>query len=278
MKPSLVVYGNCQADWVERAMRVVPEIADRFDTYYVYSFDHPVSGLAKPDPEILGRCAVLLEQRGAWDRFPWGHLVPDSAQVVTFPVLTMDALWPLTTFSDPRSVPVLPDYPYGVFPYGDRLISDWRASGVSREETLQRYLTWSVRDSEDLPRVMEMNQVRLEMADEHCDVKMADAVLTGLAHESLFYTCNHPKPAVLSMLVDRMLEQSRLVNGALTVASRAVRALFDDQRPNSMIEIPIHPDVAGAFGLSWYRDDLKYCCYTLTDLSYEDYWRAYTWY
>jgi hypothetical protein len=278
MKPSLVVYGNCQADWVERALCVVPEIADRFELSYVYSFDHPVSGLAKPDPELLGRCAVLLEQRGAWDRFPWRDAVPSSAQIVTFPVLTMDALWPLTTFSDPRNVPVLPDYPYGVFPYGDRLISDWRASGVSREETLQRYLAWSVRESEDLPRVMEMNGVRLEMADEQCDVKMADAVLSSLANEPLFYTCNHPRPAVLAMLVDRILKESRLVTGAVATASQSARALFEELRPNSMIQIPIHPDVAGALGLSWYRDDLKYCCYTLVNASYEAYWRAYAWY
>lgn len=273
-----MVYGNCQAEWVGLGLQTIPAVTDRFDIHYIYSFDHPVSGLAKPDPSILARCAVLLEQRGAWDRFRWRDEVPASAQVVTFPALTMDALWPLTTFSDPRNVPVLPDYPYGVFPYGDRLISDWLASGVSREDTLRRYLSWSVRESEDLPRVMEMGQVRLEIADQQSDVKMADAVLTHLPDEPLFFTCNHPRPVLLSMLVDRILDHSGLVSGAFAAAARSVRALFDERRPNANIQVPIHPDVAETIGLSWYRNDLKYCCYERVDLSYEDYWRAYTWY
>lgn len=277
MKPSLVVYGNCQAEWVALGLQTIPTVADRFDIHYVYSFDHPVSGLANPDLSLLGRCAVLLEQRGAWDRFRWRTAVPASAQVVTFPALTMDALWPLTTFSDPRNVPVLPDYPFGLFPYGDRLISDWVMNGVSRDETLRRYLAWSLAESEDLARVMEMGQVRLEMADEQCDVKMADAVLDRLAHEPLFFTCNHPRPALLAMLAGRVLDHSGLTSGSVTAAAQSIRALFEDRQPNANIQVPIHPDVAGAFGLAWYRTDLRYCCYTLVNASYEDYWRAYTW-
>jgi len=277
MKPSLVIYGNCQAEWVEIGLRTIPAVADRFDIHYIYSFDHPVSGLAVPDPTVLARCAVLLEQRGAWDRFRWPDAIPASTQIVTFPALTMEALWPLTTFSDPRNVPVLPDYPYGLFPYGDRLISGWLANGVPRDETLQRYLCWSLGANEDLPRAMEMGQVRLEMADEQCDVKMADAVLERLPREPLFFTCNHPRPALLSMLVERILDASGLADGDAIPAARSARALFDERRPNANIQVPVHPDVAATFGLSWYRSDLKYCCYTLVDASYEDYWRAYTW-
>lgn len=277
MTPSLVVYGNCQAEWVAIALQAIPAIGDRFDVHYVYSFDHPVSGRATLDPEVLARCAVLLEQRGAWDRFPWRDGLPPAAQVATFPVLTMDALWPLTTFADPRNVPDLPDYPYGRFPYGDRMICQWLGSGVSREETLQRYLTASLHQSEDLPRVMELAQVRLAMTDEQCDVAMADAVLPRLAHEPLFFTCNHPRPALLATLVGRILDRARLIRDGHDAVARLVRALFDERRPNANIQVPIHPDVAGTYGLSWYRRDLRYCCYALVDLGYEDYWRAYTW-
>lgn len=276
MKPSIVVFGNCQADWIERGLKVVPGVADRFDVSYVYSFDHPVTGLAKPDPDLLARCVLLIEQRGGWDRFPWADALPPSAEVVTFPALTLDALWPLTTFQDPRNVPVLPEYPFGRFPYGDRLISDWLASGTSREETLARYLSWPVAEHEDLDRVHELGEVRLEMADAACDIKMADEVLSAGKDEPLFYTCNHPRPELLARLASRIVAKTESVIGSAAEASRAMRRLLCERRPNDNIQVPVHPDVARHFGLSWYRDDLVYCCYALTGLSYRDYWQAYT--
>lgn len=276
MKPSLVVYGNCQADWIERGLKVIPAVTDRFDVSYCCSFDHPVTGPARPDFDVLGRCALLLEQRGGWDRFPWSEALPSSAEVVTFPALTLDALWPLTTFSDPRNVPVIPEYPFGRFPYGDRLISDWLTAGASREETLARYLSWPVREHEDLDRVKELGEVRLDMADAACDIKMADEVWSAVCNEPLFYTCNHPRPELLSRLASRIVAKLAHALGDTAEASRVIGRFLSERRPNDNIQVPIHPDVAQHFGLSWYREDLVYCCYALTGLSYEDYWREYT--
>lgn len=274
MKPSLIVFGNCQADWVARAFQTVPEIRQRYDVAFLPSFQTP--GLTPPraEPDLLDRCELLLEQRGAWDRFPWGHALPPSTRSVTFPALAFEAQWPLTTFSDPRNVPDLPHYPYGRFPYGDRLIAQWLREGVARDQILDRYLSSSIHDVEDLARIEELSMVRMELADAQCDIAMADFVIARFRTEPLFYTCNHARPPLLSALALRVLEASDL-GVDVREASRATQAFLERERPLANIQVPIHPEVADALRLEWYSPDLRYGCFELADVSYEDYWRAF---
>ena len=71
-KPAVVVYGNCQAEWVSLAMQSVSSITDRYDVHYLYSFDHPVAGKVQPDPGFspVVPCCWSNEAHGIGSRGP----------------------------------------------------------------------------------------------------------------------------------------------------------------------------------------------------------------
>ena len=122
MKPTLLVYGNCQADAASVILSADPVVNEAYEILCLRSFDDPVAGRGSLQPQEVARCAVLFEQ---YDPKPFPHrdLLPKSAVHVRFPAVDFNLLWPFNAVNPYNDVGS-PDYPWGRFPYGDRIIID----------------------------------------------------------------------------------------------------------------------------------------------------------
>ena len=59
-KPTLLVYGNCQAGAVGAILGADPALAEAYGVHYLPSFDDRVSGSRDLAPEVIARTALLL--------------------------------------------------------------------------------------------------------------------------------------------------------------------------------------------------------------------------
>lgn len=268
MKRTLIVYGNCQAGVFYHGFQARPEVSDQWDLVTMRNFIHPVDGPDKLPPDEIERCAILLEQGGP--EFPYADQLPDDCRVIRFPPLDTNLLWPLN-FIDPRNKPEPPDFPFGRYPYGDRVVVELLNEGQKGEALWEAYQQRSIDRLPNLERLQTLEAARLAERDLKSDTPMAPIVLEQFALQRLFWTPNHPTGFLLGFLF-----------GSLACAllgedeGRRSQCLeyFMRWQPWSGATLPIHPEVARRLGLRWHKpeDEVPYNGRTL---SFSEYMRSY---
>lgn len=254
--PVLLVYGNCQAEAIVTILGKT-RAAEIFEIVYLRSFEHPVSGRATLPADVLERCAFVWEQRD-YEPFAYANRLPVDCRTTVFPSMDLNVLWPYTC-NNPYNRPEPPEYPFGPFHYGDRIVTSGIKSGLDAAEILERVLNvWNERPI-DLDRLMEIERARLRARDMYCDVRMGEYVLERFTRERCFFTRDHPTLSMLFDLIERLFERIYPYEPRLAAIDLDddLRAHFP-QEPLGEFSSPVHPAVARHFGLAWYSKDDHY--------------------
>lgn len=275
-KPCILVYGNCQASAVSQTLTKLPNIGSAYEVRYLPSFVHPVDGPAPIDKDWLRRCSIFVEQKGAWSEFPRMAELPRQTACLRFPTVSMNSLWPLQA-TDPRNVPEPPDYPFGRYPYGDRLVLELLDNGHTGEDLLREYLARDIHQVVDVDRLFELECERLRLADAACDIKMSALVLANLRTHRMFWSYNHPTSLVLKTLSQKIIsELGGLVSEMDFVALRQwLDDCYRDWEPAGEISVAIHPQIANHFDLRWVDGGPQYWHFRAPPMRFDEYMLRY---
>ncbi len=273
-KRTIIVYGNCQAEAISVIFGLNQSIAEKYAVHYVPSYQNvrfDGKTLSHDDVEI---CDLLCEQHDPI-LFPQREALPQSCVTVRFPSVDFNALWPFNA-TNPYN-PVESMFPFGRFPYSDRIVLSQIEKGKSAVEVLEYYLTRWDEYKIDLDRLLKIEKARVFARDAKCDVAMGEHLFNEFANERPLWTINHPSRPVLKELVKRIIvaASERMpdfsgVNIGETVDKNFV---LSPRGPLGVVSVPIHPMVAEHFGLTWYDPDERFYLFDGTDYSYEAYFQ-----
>jgi hypothetical protein len=270
-RPTVIVYGNCQADAIAQCLSRLPEFRDGFDVVYVPSFVHPIDGPTRVATADLARCVLLLEQRTLHHPCPFAGSIPADAAVLDFPMVSVNALWPLQA-REKRNV-AEPDYPFGLYPYGDRLLNRVLADGLTGDAAFAAYDATPLDRMLDLGRFLVVETERIRLLDQRSGIPFGAWVLDHFRSERLFWTYNHPTARLLAPLVDAVLSRTMpLLRLPRRLAEQAAGLFSTGWEPADWLKVAVHPQVAGELGLSWWTPDLTYAHYRHKDVDYRQYW------
>jgi hypothetical protein len=262
--PAIIVYGNCQADFLADMLRRVPAVAANYDVIMIRNLPD-LEGLQKQLTQNLARrAAVVLEQTGNFGNDGTlrvgGQLnldIPSSCRRIRFPPLFMTTLWPFVAL-DARNAPtMLPAHMEGAYPnfLANRLILQLLADGHPSETVYERFRAIRIGDVVDLDRLHRLTMSKIRKLDQDADLPMAALIEAGFTRERLFTMQLHPSGTLCAHL-------ARSVLGALGVATdapRLERLLHAIARWPGIggYDAPIHPEIVEHFGLEW-ADGLTY--------------------
>ncbi len=269
-RQTVILYGNCQAEAITAVLLANQAVSGRFRPVYLRSFAVPGQGIAQLEAADLATCAMVLEQHDP-RRFPYRDRLPAACATITYPALDFNLPWPFGAVN-PFDAPNLPDYPFGRFPYGDRIIIDCLRRGLSADETLDYYFNRWDDYAPDVERLQQLERARSALRDEKCDVTMSDYTLEHFRKRQLYWTSNHLTPELLleltTRLVDRWLSPSFVREAAL---GDSFAATFGARGPLGIVDVPIHPRVAAHLGLEWYDANAPLAYYAGRMLTYRTY-------
>ena len=257
MKPTFVIYGNCQGGVLAQATQFMPSITDQYDVVYLRSFDHPTEGVAEIDPEVMRRCGIFWRQLDESAPFIFEGERAKGLREITFPPVDLGVLWPFQT----HDALLGPDaeYEYGMFPYGDRILMQVADEGLVGADGLGRADALYRERLLDLDRYLEMEFARLQRREQGATVRMAAYVLSSFKSQRLFWAYNHPTRPLLRTLTNRLIEatwpEARQAGHDL---HRIGDRIFDGWDPLNNLQVPVQPSVAGHLGLTWWTPDLKH--------------------
>ncbi|MDG3442653.1 WcbI family polysaccharide biosynthesis putative acetyltransferase [Nitrospirillum amazonense] len=257
MKPTLIVYGNCQAGVFFYALKAFPEVTEQWDLVTMRNFVHPVDGHDKLPADEVTRCGVLLEQgspsKNNINAFPYQDQLPSTCRSIRFPPLDTNLLWPFN-FVDPRNKPEPPEHPFGRYPYGDRIVVELMREGLSGDEIWQAYQARSVERMPNFERLVELEISRLNERDTNCDIPMRSFLEENFWSKRLYLTPNHPTWILLGTLFAKLV--AAILMDGRDYTERALNH-FEAWQPWAAETLPIHPVVAERLNLKWFSPNEK---------------------
>lgn len=271
---TLLVYGNCQAEAVSVILRLDPTIAADFDVRYVPSYENRRFESLELTKADLANCALLLEQHDS-NPFPERAALPASCGTIKFPSIDCNILWPMNA-TNPYN-PDEPSFPFGRFPYGDRVIITQIDAAKPAADILDYYLNAWDDYKPDLDRLLDLEIARFSARDAKCDVTMGNFFFERFRTERPLWTINHPTQHFLKELVERIVAKASLLDARLRKADVGQTVdnnfLLSPRGPLGIVSVPIHPGVAEHFQLEWYDPQERYYLFDGTDFGYEDYFK-----
>lgn len=256
----IAVYGNCQAEFVCTFLDHVPHLALRYQFVPVPNFSLPGTPIAEIG-ERAGAAVLLWEQ---FDRQPEGTvrdrlrtLLDGKAARLTFPALFMSALWPFL-WPDERIV-LSAEFPWGRYPYGDRIGLEVAAEGLSGQSAVREYHRRVRSQMPNVERLRDREFAYAQQADDACDVHMHDFVRARFCESHLFRAWGHVSGVAIGELVRRLcLASSRYVEfDAAIVETQIERAQSIFPRQGTE-DLPIHPEVIRHLGLRFADEATRY--------------------
>jgi acyl carrier protein len=272
VRPTLAVYGNCQAEGLAQAFRVVSPLAKRYRTLYVPSYDRP-GGAESIERADLQRCDVVFEQHDPRP-FPYGGWLRDDCRRVTFPSLDFNLLWPFSR-PNPYNEPDPPLLPHGLFPYGHGIV----VSGIERGLRADEVLALAMSEPEaghkpSLERLADLERARLRAREVRCDVKIADYVFEHFGAKRLFWANDHPANVLFAELCSRLLAAAGFPSSFMLQDVDLIAALasFGELDLLGAIGLPIDAWVARDLELEWFDPEQTYRLLDGSQVSASDYY------
>ncbi len=267
-KARVLVYGNCQGGWLSRTLLQQPEITDRFEIVYLSDYmerppDHPSN-----EPGFFATCSIVVWQTASGCKPPWFVAeIPPHVRQIRYPTLWLKLLWP-TYAVDPRNVRD-EQFPWGRYPYGDRLVMKLLEQGVPIADIPQRYLDTDLNTMVNLARFTEMSLAELRFNDRQSDIAITPFIERTFRARKLFGTVNHPTFAILDQIYQGVLAAllDRAPPSDPPLPANAIDVLGEE-------EVPLHPQIIEHFKLTWTTPDLRWR-YHSAFLTCKEYIHAY---
>lgn len=267
-KPRIAVSGDAQAQGVALVLKHLEPIAPAYEIVY-----HAAAPSSRPDVRKgqLSGCAFFLEQFKSKGN-DTGRLSRDCKRI-TFPQLRFGLLWPLACSNPYNRVDA--ENPIGPFPVGNSFILSSVEQGAPRDEIMRRLLAADWNESwPNLDLLFRAETSALLAADAKCEVKIGSFVLKHFRKRRLFWAPSAPANTLLCELTYRLLHACF---GRETPVERdaidAALARLSTRDVMAHVAIPVHPLVAGHFGLEWYDREERYP-YVKGSRSFEEYYRS----
>jgi hypothetical protein len=231
------------------------------------------------DPEILRRCAVVWEQVGMNQRLPGWESLPASARHVRFAELSFPILWPFNCV-DPRNRYDPPKFPWGAWPYGDRIALQVAKEGLRGPAAVAAYVERGSRVIPNPERMLDMETARSRKRDANVDLSMTNYVLQHFRQKRLFATYNHASNALIWEMFEQLMGNTVLPDLAVGAEEFArCRAAFmapDLVFPNfDNFQMPIHPGVVSGYDLEWVNETTVYRYFDEGRFNFADFMTKY---
>ncbi|HRE04430.1 MAG TPA: WcbI family polysaccharide biosynthesis putative acetyltransferase [Opitutaceae bacterium] len=252
-KKRLLVYGNCQGGWLSGALAKQPDVAAEYEVVYLSDYgggpppEHPVH-----QPGFFGTVSGVIWQTAAACRPPaFLSALSAGCRQIRYPTLWLKFLWP-TYVVDPRNQPEK-EFPWGRYPYGDRLVLRLLEAGVPLADLAKRYVETDLNTVVNLDRFREMTLAELKFNDQQSDIPIVPYIESQVRERKLFGTVNHPTYLMLRLIYQGVL-----------------RALLPGKGPSSSelpasstallgtVETPLHPQIISHFKLAWARPGMRW--------------------
>lgn len=237
-KDLCVIHANCQAEPLMELLALSPSFSKLWDVKLYTNY-------IKEDvpQEDLDNCGLFLYQHLDED---WGALASSAllarlnpaAQDICLPNMFFKGYWPFWTSSSPID-------------FGDSLLDKLIDAGAQKPEILKIYYHNDISKFVDMQDVAEESLQIEEDKDRRSPIKISAVMREFWRDEALFYTCNHPATRLLAEAANQLL---RLL-GFPALSEKAVAGYLPEY---SNFELPIHPQVAGALGLSFLEPEHKF--------------------
>jgi hypothetical protein len=276
-KASLIMYGNCQAGVFADSFKSFASVAiHQWDMYYVMNFIHPSQPQQRIADEDLARCTLVIEQLDTANPLPaWlRERLPHHVKIIRFAPLDFNLYWPFN-ITDPRNVSEPPDYPFGRFPYGDRIVVELLREGLTGRALWRAYQERSSARLPDPARLLDLEAQRLIARDAAADIRVADLVLSNYREVPLFWTINHPTGWLLGRVLGRLLRAAREPLGLREDPEPRAIKLFSSWEPFGHQHQPVHPELARRSELTWWTPERKYRYFDGSDLTFEEFMLRY---
>jgi len=231
----------------------IPWIRERFALWFGLNYPHIATGdISTPSPEMVVRCEHFFYQRHP------ALVIPDYAlqlirrgNAIRIPPFVCGALWPQQSdgLPDPRH----PEYPQGLFPYGDQVLLSLMEQKVEETTLLERYFAADLGKIFSLDEHLEHWRALLDKLDNGASFAVADWAWAVWRRRRLFWTIGHPTHEMFDFVIRRLLS---LAFGSSVPPSQITAAL--PAAESDFLMTPIHPSVARAFQLAWFSGNLIY--------------------
>jgi hypothetical protein len=249
MKPTFVVYGNCNAEAFAQFLRDLTPLGKSHEIIWARSYGDTRLRLPGAEDDPLARCEYLWVQNDEENPMIHEGRTPDSCTVLSFPPCNATVMWPYL-FRD-----ALPVGPEGHFPNGDEIIQALSEDPDITSENVAEAYQARIRP-EHIDNAVGHNERVMAKRDAACDVGIADFFWDNFQSIPMQMTYNHPRRVFLQALFFRLLDRTL---PHLTAAARARAAAWPaNYEPFDNLETPVAPLVAERLRLEWWRPDHKY--------------------
>jgi hypothetical protein len=275
MKPTLIVYGNCQAGVIANFARQQSALRLDYEVHYWQNFQHAAHLSKSVSEDAVRRCRVLWIQHQERSPFPADALLPDNVERHTFPPLDTNALWPFRAHDAVLARPEPPDYPFGRFPYGDRILMEIADSGGDFFDAPALYREREQALLLDPARIARIEDARLQRRDAACSVKMNGEIAEATKTVRTFWTPNHPTWNLLRILIEKLVLTSFPAAGDSTHPYHHSTDGVRWDHTLAAFHCPISEAVAQGLGLAWWTPDISHRIYDKLRVRAEEYQRLY---
>lgn len=258
MSRSILIYGNCQGEELQRTGHYMQCMTGRIDFKSI-----PLHLVTEQDwetkygPDFMSDVIMVWEQveTGApsLNRAAFHARIPQSAPVIKFPPLSMTCLWPFAG-NDPRLASD-PDR----YPWTDSIAAMLASEQLPDDALFDKYMSLTTEKMPDLNRRLRMDTVRWKASDSISDIKLADWVERTFRTTNLFYTSGHiTAPAIAYLMKQLLAKSSALSPSLMRAASSETDVLLRRHAGQDFETVPIHPLVAERLDLRFFDPDTTY--------------------
>lgn len=262
MAINIVVFGNCQAAVISRALGTIHNVKVRH--HFVVFNSEEDARRARSDTAEAD--FVLGQEVKEWTAYAASCLDNTSATIIRFPFLRLAALWPFDSHQngkDPGHTDSYPDFP---FPFSDAAMGRLRSLVPDHQQRLMIYRNLDFDDAPDLMRYYEMEATRLVAEDRRLGLDLGAFILDNFRERRLFHTITHPAEPMLKRVSETLCRR-------MDLRPAFGQTDFDCLR---LYQVPIHPAVIDAFGLLWVNKDSQYNFFLdSVKLNFDEYFSKY---
>ncbi|MBN9445764.1 MAG: hypothetical protein J0I67_02495 [Bosea sp.] len=264
-RKQIVIFGNCQGNLLAEALRHHSGFSRHFSVKHHY-MELPAN-LHEQGRRDLEECDLLLVQDiREWDQYPLRAHVPSDLPTLRYPCVRFASPWPFDAFNGPDDkLARNRDFPNFEFTYFDGLLARLRKEIPDHEQRFRAYESLDIERVVDFNRLHRFEQARLEDMDRKFAAGIGAYILENFRSKQTFYTTAHPDGRIMKMLVRQVSRELGLpLHFLLPGSLNSLRRL----------QVPIHPKVAAALGMSWADARRKYLVRGEW-LTWEAYFRKY---